>query len=202
MISLNVLKTFFINKGYNLKRKGNRSLQFINGNNRFVIKKNLFGRIKITDVSGEREFQEKLEQMAKLNKVYEQGYLSSTVYYEILNDVHANYIYEYEDALRIKILNIISSYADNESLKKKNLTNNTLSKLKYLLVILPKASRKELVSDLEEMILEMRAESCNKYYIGFIVALHIISVLYHALFFKLQGYFYRGGLRNDTENIK
>ncbi len=64
------------------------------------------------------------------------------------------------------------------------------NQLKHLLHILPKDTRQEYLADISDIINEMKADNCNKYYIAFIVFINFVSVLYHAFFFKLQGYFY------------
>lgn len=45
-------------------------------------------------------------------------------------------------------------------------------------------------ADLQSIISDMKEDNCSKFYIWFVVLLHITSVSYHAFFFKLKDYFY------------
>ncbi|WP_139063760.1 hypothetical protein [Flagellimonas eckloniae] len=57
--------------------------------------------------------------------------------------------------------------------------------------LLPKSCREEFVSDIMEMINELKEEEMVPVYRVTAISLHIASVIYHGLFFKLTDYFYR-----------
>lgn len=84
---------------------------------------------------------------------------------------------------------------EKSSKKKKSRTINKEVKLRenkliFLFSIIPKSARPDAISDLQELILDMRQSNCSKLYFWFIVCIHIISLVYHGLFFKLKDYFY------------
>ncbi|WP_046758541.1 hypothetical protein [Kordia jejudonensis] len=96
---------------------------------------------------------------------------------------------DFVEATQVILESHTTSLSDAE-LTEVEMKNSRKNKFKYLLVVIPKSSRAECIADLQEIIADMKADNCSKFYIGFTVILNIASVAYHALFFKLQGYFY------------
>ncbi len=141
------------------------------------------------------------ECLDKLNKRIEfldllsyKGLLSDETFRLMLKDLEL--IYSNKDEAYLAALNEakskIHSDLSSESFFK-------ISKLKYILVILPKSTREEFIADLQCIIEDMKNDDCSKIYIWFVVMVHIASVAYHAFFFKLKDYFYSNKKQSDKD---
>ncbi|WP_394972587.1 hypothetical protein [uncultured Croceitalea sp.] len=89
------------------------------------------------------------------------------------------------------IIDAISSYAILFDLLKTNAHKKSKRiKLKFLASFIPKSCRDEAIKDIEDVISEMRRENQPKIYVVFVVILHLASIIWHGVWFKLSGYFY------------
>jgi hypothetical protein len=137
---------------------------------------------------GNNSFEVLNKRMNLIDKLLIQGYISRETYLSLYLDL--------ENFLRNKNGKYSLSLKEARENVLVDINRNPLSisinssKLKHLLVILPKSTREEFIADLSSIIEDMKVEKCSKPYIVFVITLHFISVAYHAFFFKLKDYFY------------
>ncbi|MEM8938615.1 MAG: hypothetical protein AAGC64_04620 [Bacteroidota bacterium] len=88
----------------------------------------------------------------------------------------------------------IYSRAEYKILKEKYLRLKGIQKEEnkpfLLFKIIPKNSRSEAIADLQEMIVELKKLNHRRFYIRLIILLHLVSIIYFALFVKLKRSFY------------
>ena len=131
--------------------------------------------LNIKDISVER-----ILSMLKQDKSKEAWTLMLSKYYlSIEND--------YSKKRTVLSLNLIRLIRIKRSY---NGTSGT-SLVKFFAVIVPKTCREEFVSDISEMINDWKIQNMPIPIRVVQLTLHLISVVYHGLFFKLQGYFYK-----------
>ncbi|MEM8938614.1 MAG: hypothetical protein AAGC64_04615 [Bacteroidota bacterium] len=100
-----------------------------------------------------------------------------------------------EDSLLMRTFfsQMLRSTIEKEIFFVKNIKSVKSNKCMYLSAILPRSVRAEFNADIDSLVSDMRETGNSKIYIGIIVVLNIVSVIYHAVFFKLSGYFYPKG---------
>jgi hypothetical protein len=186
------------NLGFNADIIDKKTASFSKDNIKFIAQIKSKNNLKILDIEKPTNRENTMKQLEVFYKLKDLNYIDESTFLIALDRLG--------NEREIKILKSIYKYANDEitedfkyklniSLKSKSIIN----KFKYLIVIIPKSSREEFISDLECIIEDMKDDDCSKFYISFIVVLHIISVLYHAFFFKLKGYFYSNRQQSNKD---
>lgn len=173
--------------GFETKFIDKNSAVFTRENIKFTGSLKKRNNFEISNVDNPERFEKVISKLNVLTKLKRSDLLPQDVLVQFIDDINNGDI---EDSYSNFIKILINAKAELIL----NLTEDRpityMSKIKYLLVIIPKSSRAEFIADLQCIIEDMKNDKCSKVYIGFIVMLHIISVAYHAFFFKLKDYFY------------
>lgn len=142
---------------------------------------------EVSDVDNPEKFEDVVLRLNRIAKYKRSNILPQEVIIQIIDRINNQSIkdtyFDIGEALtKVKLELVLNLTKEN--------TPNSIGKIKYLLVIIPKSSRVEFISDLQCIISDMKQDNCSSLYIWFIVMLHLVSVAYHAFFFKLKDYFY------------
>jgi hypothetical protein len=173
----------FKNLGFEVKSIGNKSALFTKETLQFKARVRLRGNLEVYELSSHKNREEIINHLDLFIELKNKDFISHETFIDVVNNIGSE-----REAEILKLL-----YTDVRHEIKLNLLNKKkpfINKFKYLLVIIPKSSRAEFIADLQCIISDMKTDDCSKLYINFIILLHIISVAYHAFFFKLKGYFY------------
>ncbi|MEE4001804.1 hypothetical protein V1T75_15775 [Tenacibaculum sp. FZY0031] len=184
MKTINDYISDFKSLGFVVENLNNKSVLFSKDNLKFKVKVKLTGYLEVYEINGNEDKEDLMNRLDIFIKLREKEFINNDTFIHFVD----NNITNSNHAKVIKML-----FSDENEKIKFNISNKKkpfINKFKYLLVIIPKSSRAEFISDLQCIISDMKTDNCSKLYITFIVLLHIASVVYHAFFFKLKGYFY------------
>ena len=184
--------TKFKDVGFKVDRLNKTSALFSKGDLQFKARVKWRSGFEIFELNDYEKNKKEIERINLLVNLKNKDFIDEDTFTLMMNKLDDGSFSEvalliYNDIKKEIILNL-------SSVNKLN-----INKFKYLLVIIPRSSRAEFIADLQCIISDMKADNCSKYYIAFIVSLHIISVAYHAFFFKLKGYFY-SNKQNSNRN--
>lgn len=172
----------FLKQEYNVEKITNSSALFSKNKRQFVGKVKWGGKFEITELSDYDNIDKADNHLKIYIALKDKGYVDDSTFAYMIDSVN--------DTPRSELIKLIYGIEKDAKVKLVSKSKSGINKFKYLLVIIPKSSRAEFISDLQSIIEDMKADECSKFYIWFIVVLHILSVAYHAFFFKLKGYFY------------
>lgn len=170
----------FSSQEFDIKRVDKKSALFSKRNLQFRGRITWRGNFEISEVNDHKDYEKTIRQLNLFVRLKKLDYIDDSTFVQAIDGIN-NELYS-------KITNLQLEAREEVNITTKN--QISINKFKYLLVIIPKSSRIEFIADLQSIISDMKKDKCSNTYIRVIVILNIISVAYHAIFFKLKDHFY------------